>query len=192
MRDMIAFMERLLDDMRAYTQTLPNERHRERLAELVTLAVSLAREELAATGRDPAPILINVEIPESLSVEVSRIQIVLALKNLVKNAHEAFALDARQFRAGTVEIAAKLLDEEQIEIVLADNGSGLCPDDLAEVRRFLPGKTSKKYLGTGFGLPIAKRNIEAHNGTLAIDSAEDQGTRVTVRLPVEARGRRAG
>lgn len=187
MRDMVAFMERLLDDMRAYTQTLPTERHRERLADLVDHAVSMAREELTGTGRDPSCIEVRTDIQPRLSPEVSRIQLVLALKNLVKNAHEAFALDARRFRSGRVQVSAKLLDEEQIEIAIADNGSGLSADDLAEVRRFLPGKTSKKYLGTGFGMPIAKRNIEAHGGSLSIESTEGIGTRVMVRLPMEAR-----
>lgn len=191
MRDMIAFTERLLDDMRTFTQMLPADRHRERLADLVTNAVSLAREELAGTGRDPSAIEVRADVPSSLSPEVSRVQIVLAIKNLVKNAHESFALDPRHFRPGRVEVVAKPLDEERIEIVIADNGSGLSPDDLAEVRRFLPGKTSKKYLGTGFGLPIAKRNIEGHGGSISVESREGEGTRVTVRLPIEAREGRA-
>lgn len=41
--------------------------------------------------------------------------------------------------------------------------------------------------GTGFGLPIARRNIAAHGGSLNIDSVENEGTRVTVLLPIEGR-----
>ena len=191
-RDRVIFMERLLDDMRTYTQTLPGERHREKIADLVGDAVAIVREEMNATGRDLAPIELVVEVPETLSAEVSRIQIVLAFKNLVKNAHEALAINAHRFRPGAVKISAGLLDDETLELVVSDNGSGLCAEDLEEVRRFLPGKTSKKYLGTGFGLPIAKRNIEVHAGTLAIDSVVEQGTRITVRIPVEARERSPG
>ena len=192
MRDHVIFMERLLDDMRTYTQALPGERRREKIADLIGDAVAIVREEMNATGRDPTAIELLVEVPATLSAEVSRIQIVLAFKNLVKNAHEALAINAQSFRAGTVKVAAASLDDETLELVISDSGSGLGPDDLEEVRRFLPGKTSKKYLGTGFGLPIAKRNIEAHNGTIAIDSVENQGTRITVRLPVEARERTPG
>ena len=117
---------------------------------------------------------------------------VLALKNLVKNAYESLAINAQRFRAGTVRIAAMALDDETLELVISDNGTGLGAADLEEVRQFLPGKTSKKYLGTGFGLPIARRNIEAHAGTIAIDSTAGQGTKITVRLPVEAGARRTG
>ena len=155
-------------------------------------AVAIVREEMKATGRDAAPIELVIEVPGTLSAEVSRIQIVLAFKNLVKNAHEALAINAHRFREGTVKISACALDDETLELVISDNGTGLGVEDLDEVRRFLPGKTSKKYLGTGFGLPIAKRNIEVHSGTIAIDSIEGQGTHITVRLPVEARERRPG
>jgi len=57
---------------------------------------------------------------------------------------------------------------------------------LAEVRRFVPGGTSKKTHGTGFGLPIAKRKIEDHGGSLAIESKEDAGTTIVITLPIEA------
>lgn len=191
-RDHVIFMERLLDDMRTYTQTLPGERRREKIADMIGDAVAIVREEMKATGRDAAPIELVIEVPGTLSAEVSRIQIVLAFKNLVKNAHEALAINAHRFREGTVKISACALDDETLELVISDNGTGLGVEDLEEVRRFLPGKTSKKYLGTGFGLPIAKRNIDVHSGTIAIDSIEGQGTHITVRLPVEARERRPG
>lgn len=189
-REHVIFMERLLDDMRTYTQTLPAERHRERIVDLMNDAVVIVREEMKATGRDPAPIALVLEVPETLSAEVSRIQMVLAFKNLVKNAHEALAIDAQQFREGNVTIKAAVLDDEMLELVISDTGTGLDAEELEEVRRFLPGKTSKKYLGTGFGLPIAKRNIEAHSGTIEISSVLKEGTQITVRLPVEARGKR--
>ncbi len=64
---------------------------------------------------------------------------------------------------------------------------GLSVEELDEVRRFVPGGTSKKTHGTGFGLPIAKRKLEDHGGFLAIDSQEDVGTTVTITLPLEAK-----
>jgi methyl-accepting chemotaxis protein len=191
-RDRVLFMERLLDDMRTYTQTLPRERRREKIAELVGDALDLVREEIGAAGRDAAPVELETDVSETLFASVSRIQMVLALKNLVKNAYESLAINAQRFRAGTVRIAAMALDDETLELVISDNGTGLGAADLEEVRQFLPGKTSKKYLGTGFGLPIARRNIEEHAGTIAIDSTAGQGTTITVRLPVEAGKRRTG
>ena len=63
---------------------------------------------------------------------------------------------------------------------------GLSAEELDEVRRFVPGGTSKKTYGTGFGLPTAKRKLEAHGGALAIESEVDKGTTVTVTLPIES------
>ncbi|QNN24035.1 HAMP domain-containing histidine kinase [Planctomycetales bacterium ZRK34] len=87
-----------------------------------------------------------------------------------------------------MRLIARPVDGERIEVVVTDNGMGLSAEELDEVRRFEPGGTSKKTHGTGFGLPIAKRKIEDHGGSLAIDSEEDKGTTVTITLPVEAGG----
>ena len=126
-------------------------------------------------------------MPMGLTAGVSRVQIVLAFRNLVKNAFEAHAIDVHRFRAGEVRLVARALRGEWIEIEIADNGMGFSSLELEEVRRFVPGKTSKQLLGTGFGLPIARRNVAAHGGSLNIASIENQGTRVTVLLPIEGR-----
>ena len=42
---------------------------------------------------------------------------------------------------------------------------------------------SRKYDGTGLGLPLTKMLVELHNGSLEIESSPGQGTRVTVHLP---------
>jgi two-component system, cell cycle sensor histidine kinase PleC len=48
-----------------------------------------------------------------------------------------------------------------------------------------------KHDGTGFGLPTARRYIEAHGGTLDIDSQVQAGTKVRIVLPLEAWGEEA-
>jgi two-component system cell cycle sensor histidine kinase PleC len=42
---------------------------------------------------------------------------------------------------------------------------------------------SRRYEGTGLGLPLAKSLVELHGGQLTIQSARDQGTTATIRLP---------
>ena len=49
---------------------------------------------------------------------------------------------------------------------------------------FRPFFTTKQK-GTGLGLPITKRLIEQHGGTLRVDSAEGKGTTFTIILPVK-------
>jgi signal transduction histidine kinase len=45
------------------------------------------------------------------------------------------------------------------------------------------GKLARKYSGVGLGLPLSKKLVELHGGTLAIQSALGRGTTVAVRLP---------
>jgi signal transduction histidine kinase len=49
----------------------------------------------------------------------------------------------------------------------------------------IDSKISRKYEGTGLGLPLAKRLVELHGGTLAVESALGVGTTVTIVLPHE-------
>jgi len=178
-------LERLLEDMRAYSQPTPADRRRERLVDVVKEAHVMVLDAFQATGRDPSRVQVKIDVPENLTAEMSRHQIVRAVGNVMKNAYEAFANDPQTFADGQVFLTAKALDGERVEVVVVDNGMGLSGEELEEVRRFVPGGTSKKTHGTGFGLPIAKRKIEDHGGSLAIDSEEDKGTTVTITLPVE-------
>ncbi|NLS95738.1 MAG: DUF1559 domain-containing protein [Planctomycetaceae bacterium] len=115
---------------------------------------------------------------------------VRAISNLIKNAYEAFAVSLTEFKPGTIRVIARPIDPERLEIIIEDDGQGLSRADLAEVRRFVPGGTTKAGYGTGFGLPTAKRMIEAHGGSLSIDSQDGQGTVVTVTMPITTPGER--
>jgi signal transduction histidine kinase len=128
----------------------------------------------------------KVIIPNGVVIQAVRMDMVRALMNLFKNACESHAISPETFRTGSVWLTAEIPDMTHVRLIFRDNGIGLSADELHEVRQFIPGGTSKKSYGTGFGLPIAKRIIEAHGGALSIDSCEDVGTTVTVVLPIRA------
>jgi two-component system NtrC family sensor kinase len=69
-----------------------------------------------------------------------------------------------------------------VEIEVVDSGPGIPPADLP--RLFSPGFTTKKT-GSGIGLAVAERAVEAHHGRILIDSEVGRGTRVTVLLPTD-------
>ena len=69
---------------------------------------------------------------------------------------------------------------ESVQLVISDNGAGIRPELLSRV--FEPFFTTKAR-GTGLGLAICQRIIEAHQGTISIESRQQEGTRVTVELP---------
>jgi signal transduction histidine kinase len=86
---------------------------------------------------------------------------------------------------GTIRVAVRVgADAAQVDI--EDNGPGIPPD--VRDRLFEPFFTTR-HRGTGLGLPIVKRDVEAHGGEVAITHPEEGGTRVTVSLPLEQRGR---
>jgi signal transduction histidine kinase len=65
-------------------------------------------------------------------------------------------------------------------VSIVDSGPGIPAD--ARDKVFTPFFTTKRR-GTGLGLPTAKRLVEAHGGTIAIDCPGAGGTRVIVQLP---------
>jgi signal transduction histidine kinase len=69
-------------------------------------------------------------------------------------------------------------------VVVRDTGPGIPPEH--QERIFEPFFSSKSG-GTGLGLPIAKRIVEAHGGTIGIESRPGEGTAVTVTLPLGPR-----
>ena len=73
-------------------------------------------------------------------------------------------------------------------IEFEDTGCGIS-EDTAE--RVLEPFFTTKHKGSGLGLSIVKKIVEAHNGTVALESGEGEGTKITVRLP-RTESRRVG
>lgn len=94
--------------------------------------------------------------------------------NLIKNSSEAIATD----KEGLLKIT---IDSENdfINISISDNGCGIDNEQMEKI--FIP-LISFKENGTGLGLPISKRIIDAHNGTLKISSTPNVGTVTTITL----------
>lgn len=75
----------------------------------------------------------------------------------------------------------------QVEIRIADRGEGISPDEVKQIfEPFYRGRkaTADQIHGTGLGLSLVKRIIEAHEGTIDVETAEAQGTAFIIRLPV--------
>jgi PAS domain S-box-containing protein len=94
--------------------------------------------------------------------------------NLLRNAYQALPATG-----GRIAIRTRANDYEYI-ISIEDNGSGISPEHMGAI--FEPFRTTKSS-GTGLGLLIVRRIIREHGGEIAIDSQENHGTRVIIRLP---------
>jgi two-component system phosphate regulon sensor histidine kinase PhoR len=74
-----------------------------------------------------------------------------------------------------------------VDIRVSDTGYGIAPDEIPRIfERFYRVKTEKtrSIIGTGLGLPIVKSIVEAHNGTIKVESKEGAGSTFYIRLPI--------
>lgn len=75
-------------------------------------------------------------------------------------------------------------DEKRAEIIVADNGKGISPDDLPHIfERMYQCDHSRSGKGTGLGLSIVKELVNAHKGKITADSILGNGTEFTISLP---------
>jgi two-component system sensor histidine kinase HydH len=93
--------------------------------------------------------------------------------NLVTNARDA--VDA----GGEIRIVTARRDG-MIELVVADTGRGIAPEDLARI--FDPFFTTKST-GTGLGLSLTHGIVREHGGTIDVESAPGRGTRFVLAFP---------
>jgi two-component system nitrogen regulation sensor histidine kinase NtrY len=153
--------------------------------------VALIRDSVALQRQGQPDVEIAMTLPEApLYADVDATMFGQALTNLIKNAGEAIETlqekGAPEDHRPRIEVAARPIDG-WAEITIADNGIGL-PEDRA--RLFEPYVTTRSA-GTGLGLPIVKKIIEEHGGTLALEDApvfagtsDHFGAMAVIRLPL--------
>jgi len=179
-------LRRIVDEFSKFARMPEPERKPEDLAALVRGSVLL--QQNAQTEVE-----ITLSLPDApVPVEVDATMIGQALTNLIKNAGEAIeSLHEKGTPRGHVPRIAVTLEAggEDALVTISDNGIGL-PQDRS--RLFEPYVTTREK-GTGLGLPIVKKIIEEHGGTLVLTDAEpldgsgQVGARAEIRLSV-ARG----
>lgn len=111
---------------------------------------------------------------ETVTLPCDRVWIIEAIGNLVKN-----ALD--HTKAGDAVSISWRGFASVVQVVVKDNGSGIHPEDLHHIfKRFYRSRFSKDTQGIGLGLPLAKAVVEAHSGTIEVDSAPGAGATFTI------------
>ncbi|MBN1435604.1 MAG: HAMP domain-containing histidine kinase [Sedimentisphaerales bacterium] len=123
------------------------------------------------------------EIPPDLSFQAYPSQIQQVLLNLLINARHAMLE-----RGGTLTIIAQTNDDQTVTFVVKDTGCGI-PSDVIE-HIFEPFFSTKaenpaagELRGNGLGLAVCKDIIEAHQGSISVQSQPGQGTTFTINLP---------
>jgi signal transduction histidine kinase len=114
-----------------------------------------------------------------------RHQLCQVMINLLLNALDAIAEGGRL----TIGVQPDPDDAAYVRLSVTDNGDGIPPEHLPRI--FEPFYTTKKQgAGTGLGLAVVTQLVEAHHGTVQVDSRPGQGTTFIVRLPAASEGDR--
>jgi len=110
---------------------------------------------------------------EPITFLADRGQLAQVLTNLVTNAYDAMG------ERGSLRVKASI-ERRAVVIEVQDDGPGI--ERALEERIFEPFYTDK-HLGTGLGLPIARRLVEGHGGSVRLDLDAPSGSRFIVSLP---------
>jgi nitrogen fixation/metabolism regulation signal transduction histidine kinase len=109
-------------------------------------------------------------------VNLDREQFQRVVVNLVDNAAEAM----QESLVKNLYVATQLGAGESVELVVADSGSGVSPEDKEKL--FLP-YFSTKNRGTGLGLAIVSHIVTEHGGQIRVEDHKPAGARFTVEIP---------
>lgn len=125
----------------------------------------------------------QMDVPEALpDMNGDRERLEQVVVNIVSNAIKYTP------HGGHIRLSAKMRDERRLEITVEDDGMGIPKDDVPRLfERFyrVDKARSREKGGTGLGLAIAKEMVEAHRGSIRLESELDKGTKVTILLPVD-------
>ena len=127
-------------------------------------------------------ITVKVRIPAALMVWAVPVQIQQVLMNLVLNARHAMLP-----HGGTLKIkAVEQIDMVQIQVT--DTGCGIKPNDLKNIFESFfttkaDDKSSSSCSGAGLGLAFCRKIVDAHAGSISVESKPSDGTTFTITLP---------
>jgi signal transduction histidine kinase len=124
----------------------------------------------------------NIEIKSFISADLPPVKLdqemfKQVLLNLLLNAEQAMPEGGEL----TIQATAEDCNPRAVCLSLIDTGTGMPPDVQAKV--FQPFFSTKKG-GTGLGLPTTRKIIQAHGGSISLESEPGRGTKFTIRLPV--------
>jgi two-component system, sensor histidine kinase and response regulator len=149
-----------------------------RIADLADIAAQAVEEMRLEAQRKHIDLVLSAAAVPSFAVDPARIAQLLG--NLISNAVKFTPAGGKvEVRLGTME--------EQAVLTVTDTGVGIAEADRERIfERFFRTATATQQAiqGTGLGLTISKAIVEAHNGTITVDSDEGHGSTFTICLPL--------
>ena len=175
-----ALLSRLVDDLQELSLAEAGELKLvcqvENIGELIKQTVAGLQGRAAARG-----LSVSIELADRLpAVNIDSRRIGQVLHNLMENAL------AHTGEGGVITVAARQQDS-WVEVSVTDTGEGIPPDDLPNIfERFhrVDKSRARATGGSGLGLTIAKRVVEAHGGAIRAQSELGRGSRFSFTVPV--------
>ncbi len=160
----------ILEEFVQYARFAPPDLQEKDLNDIIRELEVTIRETARKAGVD-----LELDLHDGpLPVKLDNKKITQALLNLGVNAIHAMP------EGGTLKIQSILSSKNDAVVRVIDNGTGIEPDDQEKI--FEPFFT-KKEKGMGFGLPIVRRIIEDHHGTITCKSVVGEFTEFEIKLP---------
>lgn len=177
-------MNRLVKDLLQLSRLdYKQEKLFQKESNIVSLLKSVVTKmELTAKSKNQhLNLIFNPDQQIMVVIDKDRIEQVLlnVLSNAIKYTQEG----------GRVDIDA-VTENKEVRIAISDNGIGIAQSEIPRVfERFyrVDKARSRAMGGTGLGLAISKQIVEAHRGTLVLESQEGKGTRAIITLPLAPR-----
>ena len=143
------------------------------------LDLSTLVRQVADDFRDPAAnarVALELQLPEKAEGTWDRLRIEQILVNLLSN--------AVKYGAGKPVIVKVEVKDDVVRLTIADRGIGIASQDVNRIfGRFQRAAPTRHYGGMGLGLYITRHIVEAHQGTISVDSAAGEGATFVVELP---------
>jgi two-component system sporulation sensor kinase B len=160
----------ILEDYLSYSRPIP--------LKIETFDLKKIIKEIELLYEEPAKlkgIILEINVPDELTINGDKRYLKQAIANLLKNAIEATSKNDK-ISLFAVETTKNVL------INISDTGCGIAQEHLSKVFDLF---YSTKDMGTGLGLAITHKIINDHLGILEVESELDKGTIFTITLPKE-------
>jgi len=168
---------KIMNSMLALANGRTQDKHRVLVGALVDDVFTCLCRDFSKDG-----IVVRIDVPEALEVACVPVQVQQVFMNLILNARDAMLPGGGLLKVSAAENGG------HVDITVSDTGRGIPPENIESI--FEPFFTTKAasegpaaYSGSGVGLAFCKRVVDAHAGTISVESHPGQGSTFHVRLP---------